>query len=149
MGGHRAKRNAIPVDRSAIAAQIIGLLDPVCLEIGKLLEAAHDGSIDEWSDWVACSTPFTVEEARMLRARFLAEQHLPQEAVDNLPRPWQAVWTVPAGRIGHGMPRQAASSKRVNGVDLLAARLVQGSRADLSTDVVAALAAWLHERDSG
>lgn len=148
MSGHRAKRSDATSVREEIALDILRLLNPVCLQLGELLERAHRGSIDEWNDWVASSTPFTVEEARMLRATHLAYRLLPQEAVDKLPHPWQALWVIPAGRIGHGMPRSAASSKRANGAELLAARLLQRSPGELSTDVVGALAAWLHERDS-
>lgn len=149
MGAHRPKRSETGFDRSEIAVEILRLLDPLCLELGKLLEAAHHGSIDEWSDWVASSTPFTVEEARRLRAVAIAYRVFPQEVVDKLPHPWQALWTVPAGRIGRGMPRSAVSAKRVNGAELFATRLLASDPNDVSMDVVSALAEWLHGRDNG
>lgn len=127
---------------------MLTILDAACLALGERMELASRGSLDEWNWWVERETPFTVEEGRMLRAIFLANKLFPPETVAGMPRPWQALWTIPAGRIGRGMPRSAVSSKRVNGAELLAARLLQGSPRDLSTDVVAQLAAWLHERDS-
>lgn len=125
---------------------MLTILDGVCLQLGERMELASRGSLEEWSWWVERETPFTVEEGRMLRAVFLAHKVLPSDVVEKLPRPWQALWTVPAGRIGHGMPRSAASSKRASGPELLAARLMQSSPDLLSQDVVAALAGWLHER---
>ena len=128
---------------------MLTVLDAACLALGERMELASRGSLDEWNWWVERETPFTVEEGRMLRAVFLAHRLLPQETVDNLPRPWQALWTIPAGRIGRGMPRSMQATKRAATGELLAARLLQGSPNDLSTDVVGALAAWLHERDTG
>ena len=145
MSRHRPNATPEPVKQ---AATVLELLSAVCLEVGAIMEAERRRGVDEWHAWVESLTPFTVEEARRLRAVHLAHALLPQEMVDKLPRPWQALWTIPAGRIGKGMPGAAASSKRANGAELLAARLLQGSPRDLSTDVVAQLAAWLHERDS-
>ena len=119
------------------------------LEAGAVLEAERKiVELDEWSLWVERDLPFTVEEARLRRAVYLASELLPDEMTENFPRPWQALYTIPAGRIGHGMPRHATAAKRVSAAELLATRLVQSDPTDVSTDVVAALARWLHERDS-
>lgn len=148
MGRHRTKGNADTPDRAAIAGQMLDVLDAACLELGERLELAYHGSFDQWCEWVQIDTPFTVEEARRLRAVFLAHRLFPPEVIDDLPRPWKSLWTIPAGRIGKGMPRHATAAKRVSAPEMLAARLLQGSPEDLSTDVYGALAAWLHERDS-
>lgn len=143
---HRAKGSPSPAER---VETILALLDSFVLQVGALLEAERrEVSVDEWVLWVERDLPFTVEEARMMRAVFLASELLPDEMTENFPRPWRALYTIPAGRIGHGMPRHATQAKRVSAPELLATRLVQSDVRDVSSDVVAALAEWLHEHGS-
>lgn len=149
MSRHREKDSPVVPDRPEILSRVLDLLDEVCLQVGGLIAVAAHDDLDAWSAWVERETPFTVEEARRLRAVYLANTLFPPEKLERMPRPWQALWTIPAGRIGRGMPQSAHHSSRVNGAELLAARLLQSSANDLGMDVVADLLAWLHERDSG
>lgn len=119
------------------------------LQLGGLIEAGHGRSFDEWSAWVEADLPFTVEEARRLRAVFLAYKMFEPEIVEGLPKPWTALWTVPAHRIGRGMPRHATQAKRVNAPELLATRLLASDPNDVSSDVASALARWLSGYDKG
>lgn len=146
---HRRKGSTDGPDRAEIVERILSILDAACLELGGLVDSEHKRSIDDWAAWVESELPFTVEEARRLRALFLAYALFPAETIERLPRPWTALWTIPAGRIGRGMPRHATAAKRVSASELLATRLMQTDPGDVSMDVVAALVAWLHERDSG
>lgn len=146
MGRHRGDNSEVPPDRAEILSRVLDLLDEVCLQVGGLIAVAAHEDLDAWNQWVERETPFTVEEARRLRAVYLAHTLFPPEKLERMPRPWQALWTIPAGRIGRGMPQAAHHTSRISGAEMLAARLLQEPADDLGSDVVAELVAWLHDR---
>lgn len=148
MGRHRSKDSSAPAERTEIVDHVLSLLDSMCLQLGGLLESAPRRNYDEWAAWVETDLPFTVEEARRLRGVYLAHKLFTADIIEGLPKPWRALWTIPAARIGRGMPRHATQAKRVSAPELLATRLLASDPNDVSMDVVSSLARWLHERDS-
>lgn len=146
MGRHRSKDSSAPAERAEIVDHVLALLDSMCLQLGGLLESAPRSNFDEWASWVEAELPFTVEEARRLRGVFLAYKLFTADIVEDLPKPWQALWTIPAARIGRGMPRHATQAKRVSAPELLATRLLASDPNGVSTDVVSSLERWLRER---
>jgi hypothetical protein len=147
MARHRGKGSTDGPDRAEIASEVLGLLDEACLKIGGLLASAVDGPVEEWAAWVEESTPFTFEEARRLRGVYLAYTLFSAEMAEGLPRPFAALWTIPAGRIGRGMPRSAHRSRRATNAELLATALMERGAETLGDEIIAALMSWLHSRD--
>lgn len=146
MSRHRGDDSPSAPDRAEIRQRLLDLLDETCLQLGGLIALAARDDLDAWNHWVEHDTPFTVEEARRLRAVYLAHTLFPPAKLERMPRPWQALWTIPAGRIGRGAPQSAHHTKTITGAEMLAARLVQESADDLSTGVYGELLSWLHER---
>jgi hypothetical protein len=147
----------------------------MCLRVGALLHEARDLDPGGFQGWVDERLPFGYDKARRLIAIHLAYRELPEEAVRNLPRPWQAMYAlrhwaggrlpqaIESGEVGpHTTQRDALAlakkwskdsktgdvviASRYTPADLAAGKLMGLSPDDVNPDVWRALGRWMSRR---
>lgn len=143
----------------------------MAMRVGKLLREARAAHPSRFRAWVENDLPFGLDTARRLMAISEAFETLPKATLDQLPRPWQAMFALralPAGelqravdagelspetteraakgvarrwRTGSSEPR--ASVTRIHRADIAAGALMEFTPRDLNPNVLRALRNWL------
>jgi hypothetical protein len=147
----------------------------MALRIGALLRAARVECPETFTAWVEFDLPFGLDTARRLMAISEAYEKLPAEMLEQLPRPWQALYALrvlppdemraltEAGVITPDMTteqaRQAArrwktgtgaaltSNSRHHRADIAAGALMEFAPHDLNVHVLRSLRKWLARSD--
>jgi hypothetical protein len=145
--------------------------DRMALEVGRLLREAREAAPGEFNRWVEDELPFGLDTARRMMAISHAYESLPTEMIEQLPRPWQALYAlrklprseleaaVESGllgpdtserdaktiarrwRTGNGEP--LSSNARLHRADIAAGALMEFTPEDLNQYVLRALRRWL------
>lgn len=123
-----------------LAARIQSETDAYALTIGALFERAKLRSRSRYMAWVRDATPFTLAEAERLRAVAVAYRELPAEALRGLPRPSFALSFVFEDQDPTPF---LSATHQFSRLDLAVGALLGGHPEELSSDVRAALLAWL------
>ena len=146
-------------------------MDRMCLRLGELLWEAKALDPGGFNQWVKDRLPFGDNKARRLIAIYVAYRELPPEKIEQLPRPWQALYALArhakgnlldaleSGEIGPDTTVREAQasarhwSKNQRKVDPLEARystadtragaLMEHSASNLNPYVRQALESWL------
>lgn len=105
-------------------------VDRMCLRIGALLIEARSIEGDGFKAWVTKRMPFGWETARRLIAVSIAYSELPKEKIDQLPRPWQALYAL--APFANGRLLQAIEAGEV-GPDTTTSQARDAARAWRST----------------
>lgn len=151
--------------------RIIDEVDGVALRVGRLLREAKAVNPDTFDTWVETELPFGSETARRLIAISAAYEKLPEDAVRQLPRPWQAMYAIKElpphaiisgiadGAIGPSMtvrqaiqyarkfrdkPSPAKPVSHIGVADKLAGSLMLFTPDDLTSPVLDALREWIN-----
>lgn len=143
----------------------------MCLRVGALLAEARSLDPAGFKTWVNDRMPFGFDKARRLIAIHMAYSELPADKVEQLPKPWQALYALAphaqgkvlealeAGEIGPDTTQEEAITKarhwsknerkvdpveaRYSTVDRRAGALMDLSADDLHPYVRDALLRWL------
>lgn len=146
-------------------------VDRMCLRVGALLQEARELNPSGFRRWVDERMPFGYDKAQRLIAIHLAYSSLPAETVAQLPRPWQAMYTLrrwtggrleealESGEIGPDTTVNEARKKarewsknqrprdpltaRYSQADLRAGALMEHPASELNPTVREALVRWL------
>lgn len=156
---------------SEIVDEVYDAVDLMALRVGALLVEARDLNPRGFKQWVETELPFSYETARRLVAIHLSYSQLPAEVMNELPRPWQALyalrhWTggrlqeaISSGEVHSEMTRSQAEAKardwskndvalrqrgrQFSNADLAAGKLMAFDVNDLSAPVARALRKWV------
>lgn len=156
---------------SEIVDEVYDAVDSMALRVGALLVEARDLNPRGFKQWVETELPFSYETARRLVAIHLSYSQLPAEVMNQLPRPWQALyalrhWTggrlqeaISSGEVHSKMTRSQAEAKardwskndvalrqrgrQFSNADLAAGKLMAFDVNDLSAPVARALRKWV------
>ena len=152
-------------------AAIIGEVDRMALKVGAILRAARAEHPETFRAWVENDLPFGLDTAKRLMAISEAYEKLPAATLEQLPRPWQALYAlralplgelqaaVDAGVVTAGMTENEAkavarrwrtgtsapmsSTTRHHRADIAAGALMEFTPADMNPYVLRALRRWL------
>lgn len=170
--GNIAHLSQVTSDRTLddIEAEVFESIDRMALTVGRLLREAQELAPKQFRSWVEERLPFGIDAARRLIAVHLAYSKLPQEQIDRLPHPWQALYALrkfvdtklpealASGEIGvhttqmeaiekarewsHTETSKVSLTPRYGTADLVAGKLMTFEPSDLNPDVLRALIRW-------
>ena len=176
MGAVRHLHHDTPQGRLVeIEAEVFETVDRMCLRLGALLAEARTLDPMGFDKWVSEKMPFGIDKARRLVAIHLAYSELPEDVVQKLPRPWQAMFAlrhwaqgrlpeaIETGEVGPDTTiaeaRELASKwgkdsrrdedplpSRYGKLDLTAGELMAVHPDDLNPSVYRALSNWMTRR---
>lgn len=164
---HVLNDRSVEVTLDGYRDAIVREVDGVALRVGLLLREAKQAAPERFERWVVDDLPFGLETARRLMSISAAYEKLPTAMLENLPRPWQAMYALkelPAAALEQAMidgtvnPSMTVERAREFGRlcrgqgykyrqtrrgDDLAGHLMAYKPSELSDGVRVALQAWL------
>lgn len=154
-------------------AAIFNEVDRMALRVGLLLRSARAEHPADFREWVDTQLPFGFDTARRLMAISEAYETRPAELLDQLPKPWQALYalrvmpdaalqaSIASGEIGPetserdakriarryrtGSAAPLSSNGRHHRADIAAGALMEFTPATLNPAVRRALERWLRQ----
>ncbi len=157
-------------------SEILHEVDRMALRVGALLRQARAEMPEQFVGWVTNDLPFGLDTAKRMMAISEAYEKLDRAVLDQLPRPWQALYAlralpadelqraIEAGQITNDMTTAEAqavarlyrtggsgalsSRSRHHRADIAAGALMEFTPNDMNPHVLRALRRWLSGAES-